>query len=124
MRLKMRARAMPARSPFTRVTPALLSRPRCRFYGNATSASASVVDAVACHRDDLAFRHELADDPILVFGQDVRFHVDDAKLVRDGFGASPLVTFHHHDAQAVALQAVERRLGCRLDGIGDGDDAG
>ena len=85
-RLRARARAMPARSPFTSVTPALCDRDvGAGAHGDADVGFGQrrrVVHAVARHGDDAALGPELPDDAVLVLGQDIGLDLVDAELAR------------------------------------------
>ncbi len=55
--------------------------------------------------------------------QHVRLDLIDAELPRDGFGRGFIVAGQHDDADALAMQRVQRLRRRRLDRIGDGEDA-
>ena len=84
-----------------------------------------VVDAVAGHGDDAAFAAQPPHDRVLLLGQHLGLDLGDAELARRPPAAvvrlSPVsMTMRMPSAR----RAAKRRRRCRLDRIGDRDDAG
>ena len=121
-----RARAMPARSPLTSVTPALwiatsVPVPMATPTSASASAGASFTPspAIATTRP-CAF--SAPDDLVLVLGQDLGLDIVDAQPAGHRLGGGPVVAGQHDDADAVGPQRLQRLRRARLDRIGDRDD--
>ena len=99
-RLRTRARSIPARSPLTKVTPALCM---------ATSVT--------------AFTSESADHGVLLLRQHFRLDIDDAKSCSHCLRGDAIVAGQHDDTDAVRTQLRERSRCGGLDRVGDRDDA-
>src|SRR5690606_21442742 len=99
---------------------------RARAHGNADVGGGKgrgVVHAVAGHRNDASLVAQHFDDLLLVLGQDLRVNLVNAELPRDRLGGGAVIAGEHDDADAFAVQRLQR-LGRRpLYGIGDGEDA-
>ena len=112
---------MPARSPFTRVTPALwiaTSVPVPIAMPTSAAAKAGrVIDAVAGHGDHVPFGAQLLDDPVLVVRQHIGHHIVDAELAGDRLGRAPVVAGEHDDAHA-RPRAACRSASCVVGLIG------
>ena len=129
-RLSARARTMPARSPFTSVTPALsiatsVPVPMAMPTSASASAGASLTPSPAMATTRPSRAQALRRRACFLLGQHLGLDLVDAELARRPPAAvvrlSPVsMTMRMPSARRL----VERRRRRRLDRIGDGDDAG
>src|SRR5690606_27194097 len=82
-----------------------------------------VVDAVAGHRDDVAFTLQAHDDVPLVLRQHVGHDLVDTERAADGFGRPYVVARQHDDPDTGLAQRLERGWRGLLDRVGDAQQA-
>jgi hypothetical protein len=82
-----------------------------------------IVGAVAAHRDELALRLLVADEPQLVLGRGLRQEVVDAGFRRNRGGGHRIVAGDHHRADAHAAQLGEALADAALDDVLEVNDA-
>lgn len=125
---RRRARAMPRRSPFTSVTPALAIATSVPVPIAMRDVGARegrrVVDAVSRHRGDSALGLEALHDRGLVGRQDLRDDLVDAELATDELRRRLAVAGQRDEPHPLVVEHADRVGRAVLDRIGDAEEAG
>jgi hypothetical protein len=122
-----RARTIPVRSPFSRVTPAPSWRHPCRPPGDAHICGGQrwrVIDASPRHSDDAALPLELFHHRALLVRQDVRLDLLNSEPPGERLGGRAVIARQHDEANAISLKRLERLRRRSLHGVRDGENPG